>query len=250
MTFFGDGATSEGDFQRRLNYAGVFELPVVFFCQNNQWAISVPRARSRRASRRWPQKALRLRLRGRAGGRQRPARRVRGVRPGRGRGARRRRPDPDRGVDLPHGGAHDLGRPPPLPRGRRGARRWRAHGPAAAPRAATWGTTGCCDEADVQAIREESAWPGVQAAVERAEGALNDRDAWQFDTPMPIPPFRRAARRPSSGPGSYGSRRRAMRSPDAWWRRSPRARRRRWRTTPDGPRARRGRGRARAACSA
>jgi pyruvate dehydrogenase E1 component alpha subunit len=43
MVFFGDGATSEGDFHEALNFAGVFDLPVVFVCQNNQWAISLPR---------------------------------------------------------------------------------------------------------------------------------------------------------------------------------------------------------------
>ncbi len=45
MTFFGDGATSEGDFHESLNFAGVFGVPVVFVCQNNQWAISTPRER-------------------------------------------------------------------------------------------------------------------------------------------------------------------------------------------------------------
>lgn len=44
MTYFGDGATSEGDFHEALNFAGVFAAPVVFVCQNNQYAISVPRA--------------------------------------------------------------------------------------------------------------------------------------------------------------------------------------------------------------
>jgi len=42
MTFFGDGATSQGDFHEGLNFAGVYRLPVIFVCQNNQWAISVP----------------------------------------------------------------------------------------------------------------------------------------------------------------------------------------------------------------
>jgi len=41
--YFGDGGTSKGDFHEGLNIAGVFKLPVVFICQNNQWAISVPR---------------------------------------------------------------------------------------------------------------------------------------------------------------------------------------------------------------
>jgi 2-oxoisovalerate dehydrogenase E1 component subunit alpha len=42
MTCFGDGATSEGDFHEACNYAGVWRSPIVFFCQNNQYAISVP----------------------------------------------------------------------------------------------------------------------------------------------------------------------------------------------------------------
>jgi pyruvate dehydrogenase E1 component alpha subunit len=45
MAFFGDGGTSEGDFHEALNFAGVFQAPVVFICQNNQWAISVPRSK-------------------------------------------------------------------------------------------------------------------------------------------------------------------------------------------------------------
>ncbi len=42
LTDFGDGATSEGDFHEALNFAGVFKAPVVFLCQNNKYAISVP----------------------------------------------------------------------------------------------------------------------------------------------------------------------------------------------------------------
>lgn len=45
LAFFGDGASSEGDFHEALNFAGVFRLPVIYFCQNNQYAISVPFAR-------------------------------------------------------------------------------------------------------------------------------------------------------------------------------------------------------------
>jgi pyruvate dehydrogenase E1 component alpha subunit len=45
LCYFGDGATSEGDFHEGLNFAGVFDVPGVFFCNNNQWAISVPRER-------------------------------------------------------------------------------------------------------------------------------------------------------------------------------------------------------------
>jgi pyruvate dehydrogenase E1 component alpha subunit len=42
LTFFGDGATSQGEFHAAMNFAGVFKLPVVFFCENNQYAISLP----------------------------------------------------------------------------------------------------------------------------------------------------------------------------------------------------------------
>ena len=49
MTFFGDGATSEGDFHEGLNLAGVFQTPVIFVCQNNHWAISIPVAKQTRS---------------------------------------------------------------------------------------------------------------------------------------------------------------------------------------------------------
>ena len=57
MTFFGDGATSEGDFHEAMNFAGVNQVPVIFVCQNNQWAISIPRSRQSR-SKTLAQKAL------------------------------------------------------------------------------------------------------------------------------------------------------------------------------------------------
>jgi len=43
ISYFGDGATSKGDFHEAMNLAGVFKTPSIFFCQNNQFAISVPR---------------------------------------------------------------------------------------------------------------------------------------------------------------------------------------------------------------
>jgi len=42
LVFFGDGATSEGDFYEGANFAGVLEAPVIFLCNNNGWAISTP----------------------------------------------------------------------------------------------------------------------------------------------------------------------------------------------------------------
>lgn len=57
MAYFGDGATSEGDFHESLNFASVFDAPVVFFNQNNGFAISVPMQRQMKA-RTIAQKAL------------------------------------------------------------------------------------------------------------------------------------------------------------------------------------------------
>ncbi|MEW2592516.1 thiamine pyrophosphate-dependent enzyme [Micromonospora aurantiaca] len=44
VTYFGDGAASEGDASEAMNIAAVNAAPMVFFCQNNQWAISTPTA--------------------------------------------------------------------------------------------------------------------------------------------------------------------------------------------------------------
>jgi pyruvate dehydrogenase E1 component alpha subunit len=45
ITYFGDGATSSNEFHNGMNFAGVFKAPVVLFCRNNGWAISVPTER-------------------------------------------------------------------------------------------------------------------------------------------------------------------------------------------------------------
>jgi pyruvate dehydrogenase E1 component alpha subunit len=42
MVYFGDGASSEGDVHESMVFASSYDAPVVFFCQNNHWAISVP----------------------------------------------------------------------------------------------------------------------------------------------------------------------------------------------------------------
>ena len=42
VTYFGDGATSQGDVNEAMIFAASFHVPVIFFCQNNQWAISEP----------------------------------------------------------------------------------------------------------------------------------------------------------------------------------------------------------------
>ena len=47
ITYFGDGATAQGDVNEALVFASVYNAPVVFFCQNNQFAISEPTTRQR-----------------------------------------------------------------------------------------------------------------------------------------------------------------------------------------------------------
>ena len=117
LAFFGDGASSQGDVNESFVWAAADNLPVVFFCQNNQWAISAPVATPE------PGAAVpageRFRLPRHAHRRQRRA----GQPGGHPQGARRRaqRPgsDADRGVHLPDERAHHIGRPEPLPPRRR-----------------------------------------------------------------------------------------------------------------------------------
>lgn len=48
MTYFGDGASSEGDTHEAMNFAAVYQAPVIFVCLNNQYAISVPLSKQMR----------------------------------------------------------------------------------------------------------------------------------------------------------------------------------------------------------
>lgn len=57
VSFFGDGATSEGDFHEAMNFSGVFKTPTIHICQNNQFAISTPRS-MQTASKTIAQKAI------------------------------------------------------------------------------------------------------------------------------------------------------------------------------------------------
>ena len=77
VSFFGEGATSKGDFHEALNFAGIHQLPMVFVCENNGYAISVPMS-SESAVDDVADRAHALRLRRRDRRRQRPPRRVRG----------------------------------------------------------------------------------------------------------------------------------------------------------------------------
>jgi len=63
ISYFGDGATSEGDFHEALNFAAVQKTPTIFFCQNNQYAISVP-LKQQMASKTIAQKAIAYGMKG------------------------------------------------------------------------------------------------------------------------------------------------------------------------------------------
>ena len=119
LAMVGDGGTSEGDFHEALNFAAVWQAPVVFLVQNNGFAISVPLAKQTAAPS----------LAHKAVGYGMPGRLVDGndaaavhevladaVRAG----ARGRRPDARRGGHLPHRRPHQRRRRHPLPRRRRG----------------------------------------------------------------------------------------------------------------------------------
>ena len=118
IAYFGDGATAQGDVSESFVFAAVNNAPIVFFCQNNQWAISEPNDRQ-----------TRIPLYQRARGFGFPGVRVDGndvlavyaVTQARARGGPLRSgPVPRRGVDLPDGRAHDVRRPDQVPRLRGG----------------------------------------------------------------------------------------------------------------------------------
>ena len=119
VAFFGDGATSEGDFSEALNLAGVLSAPVVFLLhQQPVGHLHAVRASDRGRDHRRQGGRLRHARRDR-----RRLRRPRGRRRGRARGGpgtRRQRPNPGRGTLLPHQGARDRRRPDGLPQRRRG----------------------------------------------------------------------------------------------------------------------------------
>mgnify|MGYP002635353952 CR=1 FL=1 len=63
VPYLGDGGTSKGDFHEALNFAGLYRLPMVAICQNNQWAISVSR-NSQTATETLAQKAVAFGIKG------------------------------------------------------------------------------------------------------------------------------------------------------------------------------------------
>ena len=130
IAYFGDGASSQGDVAEAFTFSAVYNAPVVFFCQNNQWAISEPTEKPD------PRAALPARPGLRLPGRPRRRQRRAGL-PGRdpvgaGAGPPRRGPDAGRGVHVPDGRPHHLRRPDPY-RARRRAGGLGGEGPDPAP---------------------------------------------------------------------------------------------------------------------
>ena len=170
IAYFGDGATSQGDVNEAFIWASVFNAPVVFFCQNNQWAISEP-----------IEKQTRIPLYQRARGFGFPGVRVdgndvlavpRGHPGGAAERARGQRADADRGLHLPDGRAHDVRRPDPLP-ARRRARGVEAQGPDRAGQglpvhAPAWPTR----SSSTRSTPRPTSWPRTCA-----------RAAWRCPTP-------------------------------------------------------------------
>ena len=97
VAFFGDGASNNGAFHEGINMATVWKLPVLFVCENNEFATEGP-------GRLGP--GRRARPAGRDGRRQRRPGRPRGRRRGGSPGAGRRRADADRVQDVPLPGPH------------------------------------------------------------------------------------------------------------------------------------------------
>jgi pyruvate dehydrogenase E1 component alpha subunit len=111
IAYFGDGATSQGDVNEAFIFGSVYNAPIVFFCQNNQYAISEPLERQSAST--LPARSAWLPRRPRR--RQRRARLLRGHQGRAAAGPRGQRPDARRGVHLPDGCAHHHRRPDPLP---------------------------------------------------------------------------------------------------------------------------------------
>ena len=157
IAYFGDGATSQGDVNEAFVWASVFNAPIVFFCQNNQYAISEPLERQTRVP-----------LYQRAAGFGFPGVRVDGndvlaTLRGHPHGARQRPPRPgpdaDRGVHLPDGRAHHLRRPDPLPHRQRG-RGVAGQGPDRAAAGVPGASSGIADDAFFAEVDEQAARRG------------------------------------------------------------------------------------------
>ena len=186
--WFGDGATSEGDWHEGLNFAGIHQLPVVLVCENNRYAISVPLSKQMAVedvADRAP--GVRVRRRGRSTGTTswratRPSQRARRAGPGAAAA------HADRVQDLPVPPPHLRRRRPDLPHAARRSRRPSQQRPARSCSGST-----CRSRASSTTTRPERASaPEVKAEVDagRSTAGLGRRPT------RDARPVRRVAARP------------------------------------------------------
>lgn len=181
LVHFGDGATSEGDFHEGLNFAGVFDTPAIFFCNNNQWAISVPRERQT-ASETIAQKAVAYGFEGVQVDGMDPLAVYRVTRDAidkaKNPGEDELRPTLIEAVQYRFG-AHTTADDPSVYRSEEEVERWRQIDPIS--RFETFLTeTGRLDEEGIDAI-ETDVKEAVADAIDAAEGALNREPSRIFE---------------------------------------------------------------------
>ena len=169
MVYFGDGATSHGDCQEAMNFAGVFQAPLVFFCLNNQWAISLPRAKQTHA-RTLAQKAIAYGFPGiQVDGNDLLACYV-ATREAVDRARRGERADAGRGPDVPAVAPHHGGRPDEVPRARPRSRSGRPGSPS--PGSGGTSRRRASSTPPGQAALEAEIDAEIRSAVERAEARM------------------------------------------------------------------------------
>ena len=181
LCYFGDGATSEGDFHEGLNFAGVFDTPNVFFCNNNQWAISVPRERQT-ASETLAQKATAYGFEGVQVDGMDPLATYeitrRAVEKAKNPGDGELRPTLIEAVQYRFG-AHTTADDPSVYRDEAEVEKWKARDPI--PRLETFLTeTGRLDDEQIQAIEDRNE-EEVATAIEEAEAEDDPDPSEMFD---------------------------------------------------------------------